>query len=701
LAGAAQIVGAGKIPGQQARQGRVGIGIDRDGRHAKRHCKVRKASIHANYGAGAGKYGRQLCQSHMRKHNDLRDGNGNSQRPLVFALAPPRQQQVQPLRRELLTQCRPVVDRPQLGITAGSMQADDVGRRQGNAGLQRRSLDAVIGGALRHGISQCKRRQLAVALYGMAAARHAMFFLVKQRGHRLARGCAVLSVQHTLCLTGDESTFQQALRIQDQIIALLTQPLSGRRHLAPGRWRPQPASPAPDGDGDHRLYRRVQRWDVGKALLHHPVEAHSRDVRTDVCQDRQIVDDVAQGRGLDDEESRHGAYFRIQFRLHLTLTPFVKFAFVIFKYFPYGGVQRDMLRFARACRRQGHAVNILAGEWQGERPETGIEVVLLPPSGWLNHQRRRNFIRRVTERLEQDPPDLVVGFNRMPGLDAWYAADPCYEERGRNERRWFYRLGGRYRFFSQCEQAVMRADGECRILLLSPREKAVYQKWYGTPDNRFIQLPPNIPWQAFDGLDTSKARHSLRAEFGFSDDDLVMLFVGSAFTRKGLDRAIQGLAALPPSLASRVRLLAVGQDNPGKMLALAHELGVADRLVITQGRNDIPRLMKGADLLVHPARIELAGNVLIEAMTAGLPVLASEECGYAMHVVRAGAGFVTQAPFEQAEFNRRLEELLSAHSRETWAQAGLTYTATIRHDTPEDYEVLLLVSLAREKAARS
>jgi UDP-glucose:(heptosyl)LPS alpha-1,3-glucosyltransferase len=137
------------------------------------------------------------------------------------------------------------------------------------------------------------------------------------------------------------------------------------------------------------------------------------------------------------------------------------------------------------------------------------------------------------------------------------------------------------------------------------------------------------------------------------------------------------------------------------MLALAHELGVADRLVITQGRNDIPRLMKGADLLVHPARIELAGNVLIEAMTAGLPVLASEECGYAMHVVRAGAGFVTQAPFEQAEFNRRLEELLSAHSRETWAQAGLAYTAAIRHDTPEDYEVLLLVSLAREKAART
>lgn len=360
-----------------------------------------------------------------------------------------------------------------------------------------------------------------------------------------------------------------------------------------------------------------------------------------------------------------------------------------------------MLRFARACRRQGHEVTIYAGEWQGGRPEPDIEVALLPPSGWLNHQQRRDFIRQVTERLRQNPPDLVLGFNRMPGLDAWYAADPCYEERGRNERKWFYRLGGRYRFFAHCEREVMRADGECRILLLSPREKAIYQKWYGTPDSRFLQLPPGIPRQAFDGLDATEARRSLRAEFGFADSNLVMLFVGSAFVRKGLDRAIAGLAALPAALRDQVRLLAVGQDDPGEMLALARKLGIAAQVVITQGRDDVPRLMKGADLLVHPARIELAGNVLIEAMTAGLPVLASEECGYATHVAQAGAGFVTRAPFQQDEFNRRLQELLSAPSRDTWAQAGLAYTAAIHRDTPEDYEAGLLASLAQAKAARA
>ena len=376
----------------------------------------------------------------------------------------------------------------------------------------------------------------------------------------------------------------------------------------------------------------------------------------------------------------------------------MKFAFVIFKYFPYGGVQRDMLRFAHACQRQGHQVIIFAGEWVGDLPGQNINVVTLPSSGLFNHQQRRDFIRQVTARLRQSPPDLVLGFNRMPGLDAWFAADPCYEERGRNQRKWFYRLGGRYRFYSQCERAVARADGDCRILLLSPREKAVYQKWYGTPDSRFIQLPPCIDWRAFDGLDAAEMRRSLRAEFGFGDDELVMLLVGSAFKRKGLDRAISGLAALPSALRDKTRLLAVGQDDPREMLTLARQLGVAERVVITRGRNDVPHLMKGADVLVHPARVELAGNVLVEALAAGLPVLASVECGYAMHVAQAGAGFITTAPFAQKEFNGYLQELLAAPARETWSQAGLVYAEKIRRNAPEGFEADLLENLAREKS---
>jgi UDP-glucose:(heptosyl)LPS alpha-1,3-glucosyltransferase len=376
----------------------------------------------------------------------------------------------------------------------------------------------------------------------------------------------------------------------------------------------------------------------------------------------------------------------------------MKFAFVIFKYFPYGGVQRDMLRIARECAARGHDVKIYTGQWHGDRPENKIEVACLPFSGLLNHQRHQQLINAIHQQIQIDQPDLVVGFNRMPGLDAYYAADPCFIERAHSERGWLYRLSGRYRFFAAAEMAVMRADSDCRILLLSPREKEIFQRWYHTPDQRFHLLPPSIPTQSFALIDRAGARARLLAEFGLPADASILLMVGSAFVRKGLDRAIRGLAALPETTRSNTWLLAVGEDKAAPMMRIAAKLGVSERVIIAeQGRPDIPQLMKAADLLVHPARSELAGIVLIEAMTAGLPVLVTEVCGYASHVAAAGAGLVLPSPYSQPAFDSALRRMLESAERPQWREGGLRYTADIAARFSPSTEAELLETIASEK----
>lgn len=375
----------------------------------------------------------------------------------------------------------------------------------------------------------------------------------------------------------------------------------------------------------------------------------------------------------------------------------MKFAFVIFKYFPYGGVQRDMLRIARECAARGHTVKIYTGQWHGEQPDGAIEVACLPFSGLFNHQRHQQLIDAINHQIKADAPDLVVGFNRMPGLDAYYAADPCFIERAYTERSWLYRLTGRYRFFAAAEKAVMQAGGHCQILLLSPREKDIFQRWYHTPDERFHLLPPSIPTRSFGSIDRAESRARLLAEFTLPAHATIMLMVGSAFVRKGLDRAIHGLAALPEATRSNTWLLAVGEDKPDTMTALAKRLGVGDRVIITQGRPDIPQLMKAADLLVHPARSELAGIVLIEAMTAGLPVLVTNVCGYAAHIEAAGAGLVLPSPFTQPGFNSALLRMLESPERPQWSEGGLRYTADIAARFSPATEAELLETIAHEK----
>jgi UDP-glucose:(heptosyl)LPS alpha-1,3-glucosyltransferase len=86
--------------------------------------------------------------------------------------------------------------------------------------------------------------------------------------------------------------------------------------------------------------------------------------------------------------------------------------------------------------------------------------------------------------------------------------------------------------------------------------------------------------------------------------------------------------------------------------------------------------MLGADLLIHPAYSELAGMVLLEAMIAGLPVLATDVCGYAFHIERAQAGRVLDSPFEQAGLNRLLAWMLEAPERRQWSENGIRYGQT-------------------------
>jgi hypothetical protein len=100
----------------------------------------------------------------------------------------------------------------------------------------------------------------------------------------------------------------------------------------------------------------------------------------------------------------------------------MKLAFLLYKYFPYGGMQRDFRRFVEEIRRRGHHCRVYCISWQGE-PLAGADLRRVPAPAISNHRRDERFLRWVQNDLADDPVDGVVGFNKMPGLDVYYAAD--------------------------------------------------------------------------------------------------------------------------------------------------------------------------------------------------------------------------------------------------------------------------------------
>lgn len=354
----------------------------------------------------------------------------------------------------------------------------------------------------------------------------------------------------------------------------------------------------------------------------------------------------------------------------------MQLAFVLYKYFPFGGLQRDFMRIAQECQARGHSIRVYTPLWKGDIPP-GFEVRVPHIRAWSNSRRNEKFVAFLNGDLAKDPVDRVIGFNKMPGLDVYYAADGCYEDKAQTLRNPLYRLTARYRHFAAYERAVFEPQAKTQILMISEVQQPLFIKHYGTPVERFHLLPPGIARDRRAPDNSAEIRAAFRQEWALGEHDLLLLQVGSGFKTKGLDRSLKALAALPEHLARRTRLMAIGQDDPRPFQLQAKALGLAGQVQILKGRSDIPRFLLGADLLIHPAYNENTGTVLLEAAVAGLPVLATDVCGYAHYIAEANCGRVLTSPFCQQALNLCLGEMLAeGEQRAQWARNGRAFADT-------------------------
>ena len=119
---------------------------------------------------------------------------------------------------------------------------------------------------------------------------------------------------------------------------------------------------------------------------------------------------------------------------------------------------------------------------------------------------------------------------------------------------------------------------------------------------------------------SGEERHALRASIGLGPDDFAIGSVGRLVRSKGVDVLIRSFAAAAVPTA---RLLVVGD---GSDQARLRELAGPDVRFLGY-RSDAKRLMQAFDLFVCPSRSEPFGRVIIEALDAGTPVIASDVDG--------------------------------------------------------------------------
>lgn len=192
---------------------------------------------------------------------------------------------------------------------------------------------------------------------------------------------------------------------------------------------------------------------------------------------------------------------------------------------------------------------------------------------------------------------------------------------------------------TKAEATVYNSRPERRPPLFLPVSRGVereLRQYYNIGDAPVRIIPNAADTDVFKPLSASE-RAAWRKANGFGEQNLLLVFVGGEWERKGLNLAIRALGQIRDK---RVKLLVIGRDaEQAKFESLAAECGIAGRVFFLGFRRDVPAALGSSDIFVFPSWYEAFSLATIEAAACGLPIVATEINGTEDFVVPGETGF--------------------------------------------------------------
>ena len=179
---------------------------------------------------------------------------------------------------------------------------------------------------------------------------------------------------------------------------------------------------------------------------------------------------------------------------------------------------------------------------------------------------------------------------------------------------------------------------------------------------------------------------------------------------KDLEREIDFLSRVGAAVVLRETLALAGRTTEYAILSLAGVRILLFPSVLFEGRVDQlrPRYLASAEILCTPCQLASFGMVLLEAMSAGVPVVASRNSGFERLMENGRQGFLIDPPDDERRFAAALDLLLEDHDlARRMGAAGrelalTTYAWPIVVDRLEElYERLLPARTGRAPAAQA
>lgn len=177
------------------------------------------------------------------------------------------------------------------------------------------------------------------------------------------------------------------------------------------------------------------------------------------------------------------------------------------------------------------------------------------------------------------------------------------------------------------------------------------------------------------GVDTRKyasveiIKEDMKKSLGIPENALLVIMIGDLIKRKNYE---SGIKAMAQAANKQMHCIVCGKGPLEEPLKnLAQELGIADRVHFLGFRTDMPQLLKASDIFLFPTFQEGLPRALMEAMSAGLPVIVSNIRGNTDLVEPSEGGFLV-SPTDIGKMASSLDALCeSAELREKMSRINL------------------------------
>ncbi len=254
-----------------------------------------------------------------------------------------------------------------------------------------------------------------------------------------------------------------------------------------------------------------------------------------------------------------------------------------------------------------------------------------------------------------------------------------------------------YPFPSEKRHALryrLMSKGVSRYVCVSDFVKKYFVAYTGIKPAKVCVVRNGIDRTHFEDRLPRAEKEELKRSLGFLPGDVLIGNVSRIMHEKGHDVFLKA-ALMILTRRPEARFLIVGDgDLLPAVKDLAQKLGIAEHVVFTGMRRDIPQLLGCMDVFVFPAVNEAFGLCLAEAMASSRPIVATG-CAAVPEVMRDGLDGLFVPPGDEAAMARAILHLLDDKAlagmlaANAYRRSGSFTSSTMTHDMEQVYTEVL------------